>query len=179
MPSSWLSESHSWQSCKSQFRRMAPLLASDLFTGCSTRFGGTWSLHLVRVKMSSFSAKVGDQNQTFQFQLLLLNVAAWMCSMTNMDTGRGHSGMTVGGDLLVFNFTGIYFKLQQNLSRDDQLVFLQKSGISWLSWLLTEFLAASLLWVTWLNHCWHPVMFRVSHYSIKENRERRWMAVSH
>ena len=44
-----------------------------------------------------------------------------MCSMTNMDTGRGHSGMTVGGDLLVFNFTGIYFKLQQNLSRDDQL----------------------------------------------------------
>ena len=41
--------------------------------------------------------------------------------MTNMDTGRGHSGMTVGGDLLVFNFTGIYFKLQQNLSRDDQL----------------------------------------------------------
>ena len=105
MPSSWLSESHSWQSCKSQFRREAPLLASDLFTGCNTRFGGTGSLHLVRVKMSSFSAKVGDQNQTFQSRLLLLNVAAWMCSMTKMDTGRGHSGMTVGGDLLVFNFT--------------------------------------------------------------------------
>lgn len=111
MPSSWLSESHSWQSCKSQFRREAPLLASDLFTGCNTRFGGTGSLHLVRVKMSSFSAKVGDQNQTFQSRLLLLNVAAWMCSMTKMDTGRGHSGMTLGGDLLVFYFTGIYFKL--------------------------------------------------------------------
>ena len=57
---------------------MAPLLASDLITGCNTRFGGTGLLHLVRVKMSSFSAKAGDQNQTFQSRLLLLNVAAWM-----------------------------------------------------------------------------------------------------
>lgn len=146
--------------------------------GCNTRFGGT-VIHLSHVKMSSFSAKAGDQNQTFQSWLLLLNVAAWMCSMTKMDNRKGHSGMTIGGDLLVL--TSRVSTL--NSSRTFQgwsVISYRNHCISWLSWLLTEFLTASLLWVTWLNHCWHPVMFRVSHYSIKENREiKRWMAVSH
>lgn len=97
MPNSWFSKSHCLTSCKHKNRIGGHSYFSGLCVTCNTRYWGTGILHLERVKIPSFSAKVEKPNRAFhsKFQLFKVRLKCIFATWRKWRQAGDNSGMTL------------------------------------------------------------------------------------